>query len=380
MSAYARSCTTKMPCSLRERDDLLEERQLDALRGRVRREADDQHLRLRDDSRIVRSSSAKKSTSGVMRTERMSAPAMTGAVDVDRIARVGHQHRVAAAERGEHQVRDALLRADGDDRLGVRVEVDVPAALVPVADRAAQPRNALRHRVAVRVAALRRLDQLVRRCARGVGPSGLPMPKSMMSSPRRRAAIFSSVVMLKTYGGRRSMRAKLVCGGEDIGNSLRKRPEPSERRSGTTVDDGSTDEIPPAEPGMRNARHRGYGRRHGSAWVRDRASRELRADARGRGRRLRAGRLRRAGRGRLRGAARASARRSCCSAPAPRSASRIRACRRALAAARVGVEVMDTRGRVPDLQHPARRRTARGRGGAALGYSPICSSSPRWRA
>src|SRR5512134_3818646 len=38
---------------------------------------------------------------------------------------------------------------------------------------------------------------------RGVGPSGLPIDRSMMSSPRRRAAIFSSLVMLKTYGGRR---------------------------------------------------------------------------------------------------------------------------------------------------------------------------------
>src|SRR6202522_4566226 len=37
----------------------------------------------------------------------------------------------------------------------------------------------------------------------GVAPSGLPMPKSMMSSPRARAAAFSSPVMLKTYGGRR---------------------------------------------------------------------------------------------------------------------------------------------------------------------------------
>src|ERR1700733_13797396 len=37
----------------------------------------------------------------------------------------------------------------------------------------------------------------------GVAPSGLPMPKSMMSSPRARAAAFISLVMLKTYGGRR---------------------------------------------------------------------------------------------------------------------------------------------------------------------------------
>ena len=47
------------------------------------------------------------------------------------------------------------------------------------------------------VLAQRRLDQLVVMCC-GVGWSGLPMLMSMMSSPRRRAAIFSSPVMLNT--------------------------------------------------------------------------------------------------------------------------------------------------------------------------------------
>src|SRR5262245_56260176 len=42
---------------------------------------------------------------------------------------------------------------------------------------------------------------------RGVGWSGLPMLKSITSSPRRRAASFSSPVTLKTYGGRRLIRA-----------------------------------------------------------------------------------------------------------------------------------------------------------------------------
>src|ERR1700761_3876377 len=37
----------------------------------------------------------------------------------------------------------------------------------------------------------------------GVAPSGFPIPKSIMSSPRGRAAAFISPVILKTYGGRR---------------------------------------------------------------------------------------------------------------------------------------------------------------------------------
>src|SRR5215467_12206345 len=46
----------------------------------------------------------------------------------------------------------------------------------------------------------------------GVGPSGLPMLMSITSSPARRAAIFNSLVMLKTYGGRRFMRANSLMG------------------------------------------------------------------------------------------------------------------------------------------------------------------------
>src|SRR4029079_15998198 len=83
--------------------------------------------------------------------------------------RVGPEHRAAAAERGERQMRDPLLRPDGDDRFRVRIELDAPPALVPVADRAAQPRNALRYRVAVRVRALDGFDQLVDDVRRG-GP------------------------------------------------------------------------------------------------------------------------------------------------------------------------------------------------------------------
>src|SRR5216683_6616071 len=37
----------------------------------------------------------------------------------------------------------------------------------------------------------------------GVAPSGFPIPKSMMSSPRLRAAAFNSLVMLNTYAGSR---------------------------------------------------------------------------------------------------------------------------------------------------------------------------------
>jgi hypothetical protein len=81
-------------------------------------------------------------------------------VDVDRVARIGHQHGVAGVERRERQVGDALLGADGDDRLRIGIQIDVVARLVPVADRASQPHDALRYRIAVGVGTLHALDQL----------------------------------------------------------------------------------------------------------------------------------------------------------------------------------------------------------------------------
>ena len=148
--------------------------QIDALRGRIRRKAEDQHLRL---GRELADRALELVEEIHARRHAHRADVGAGddrAVDVDRVRRVGHQHRVAALEAGEHQVREALLRADGDDRLGVRVELDAVAALVPVADRLAQARDALRHRVAVRVGPLRSLRPACRRCASASARRGCP--------------------------------------------------------------------------------------------------------------------------------------------------------------------------------------------------------------
>jgi hypothetical protein len=164
---------------------------------RIAREAEDHHLRLR---RALADGALQLLEEVDIRRHAHRADVGAGddgAVDVDRVRGIRHQHRIAAVQRGEHQVGEAFLRADGHHRLGFRVEIDVVAALVPVADRLAQARNALRHRIAVRVSRCAASTSLSTMCC-GVGPSGLPMLMSMMSSPRRRAAIFSSPVMLKT--------------------------------------------------------------------------------------------------------------------------------------------------------------------------------------
>ena len=50
----------------------------------------------------------------------------------------GHERGVARAHQHPHEVREALLGADGGHHLGVGVEVDVELALVEVGDGAAQ--------------------------------------------------------------------------------------------------------------------------------------------------------------------------------------------------------------------------------------------------
>jgi hypothetical protein len=54
-----------------------------------------------------------------------------------------------------------FLGTNGDDGMFFRVEFDIIAAPVPVTDRLAQARDAARQRIAVSIAALRGLDQLI---------------------------------------------------------------------------------------------------------------------------------------------------------------------------------------------------------------------------
>ncbi len=241
MSAYARSCTTRMSCCLRERDHAFEEFELHALRGRVATGSRAPSSSASGSTpRIARSHSAKKSTLG-----RHAHGADVGAgdhraVDVDRVARIRHQHGVAAIERGQHQVREAFLGADRDDGFACRDRSRRrSASCTSCRSRGAAAGCPWTPSSRACRAACAASTSLSTMCC-GVGPSGLPMLMSMMSSPRRRAAIFSSAVMLKTYGGRRLMRENSFmrtpgCGAERrVSAGARQRPiiihTPSESR------------------------------------------------------------------------------------------------------------------------------------------------------
>jgi hypothetical protein len=82
-------------------------------------------------------------------------------VGVNRVGGVGDEHRVPRLEEREHQVGQALLRADGRDRLGLGIELDPEAVAVPGGDRDAEPADAARCRVPVVARSLRSLDELV---------------------------------------------------------------------------------------------------------------------------------------------------------------------------------------------------------------------------
>ena len=113
-------------------DDFFEERQIHALRRRIAREVDDQELGLgigvadrafeflekidvRVHGHVVNVGARDHRT-----------------VDVYRIARIGHEHDIAAIERGEGQVRDAFFRSDQWQNFCVGIERYAIPGLIPV--------------------------------------------------------------------------------------------------------------------------------------------------------------------------------------------------------------------------------------------------------
>ncbi len=82
-------------------------------------------------------------------------------IGMDGVGRVGDEHGVTWAGRGQGQMGEALLGADGDDGLGVGVQLNVEPPVIPVAYRLAQADDALGHRITMRRAFLRDLDQFV---------------------------------------------------------------------------------------------------------------------------------------------------------------------------------------------------------------------------
>src|SRR5688572_7474584 len=78
-----------------------------------------------------------------------------------RITRIWNYHLVARLDQRQHQVREALFRADGRYRLGFRIDLNAVTARVPARDFHAQVWNAARRRVTMISRIARGLDQFI---------------------------------------------------------------------------------------------------------------------------------------------------------------------------------------------------------------------------
>jgi hypothetical protein len=155
-----------------QRDDFFEEGQLHALGGGVAGKAQHHHLGLGVAAPDGALQLGEKVHPGHQRHAANVGPGDHRAVDVNRVAGVGHQHGVAPVQRGQHQVRQTLFGPDGDDGLGVGVDRHAVTIRIPVADGAAQAWNAFAGRVAVGIGALDDLGELGHDVGRG-GPIGV---------------------------------------------------------------------------------------------------------------------------------------------------------------------------------------------------------------
>ena len=144
-----------------EIDDLPVEIEIDDLRRRVRREVQDQRGRRRH---RVAHRPVQLAEIIVRRRQRQMANRGAGddeGVAVDRVGRVRRDNHVTRRDDGLGQIDEALLGAEVDHDLPLRIDCHVVAPLVVGGDRPAQPGNAARGRIAVGPGVADGLDQLV---------------------------------------------------------------------------------------------------------------------------------------------------------------------------------------------------------------------------
>ena len=89
---------------------------------------------------------------------------------------VGHQHHVSGLHRGQNQVGQPFLGADGGDGLGLRVDIHVEAAFVPVGDGHPQLGDPPGGGIAVVGGLARGFDEFVHNVLRG-GQVGVAHPQ-----------------------------------------------------------------------------------------------------------------------------------------------------------------------------------------------------------
>ena len=147
--------------TLGERHHFFKKFQIHALRGGVRREPQNHHLRARHGFH----DGALQFLQEIHARNHFHGPDVgardNGAVNVDGIRGVRNKDRIAAVAAGQHQMREPLFGADRDDCFLIRIEVNVIAPFIPVAHRLSEAPDPFGDRVAVGVFFSRRLNHLV---------------------------------------------------------------------------------------------------------------------------------------------------------------------------------------------------------------------------
>ena len=135
ISVYAASCASKEVVVPAERDRLVEERLVDARRGRVRRVVEPQHARALE--HVARDGSQIR-LEVVVRRQRHEHGLAAGEDRpglVHRVAGIRDQRDVAGVDERDRQVEDAFLRTDERLDLVVGIERHAEPLLVPRRDR-----------------------------------------------------------------------------------------------------------------------------------------------------------------------------------------------------------------------------------------------------
>ena len=107
------------------------------------------------------------------------------------VLRIRDEHRIASSQGGEHQVGEALLGTNRDDRFMVRIDERPVTLLVPMGNGPPQARNAPGSGVAVGIRALGHIGELGDDVRRG-GPVGVAHAQvdDVLAAPARRQLQF----------------------------------------------------------------------------------------------------------------------------------------------------------------------------------------------
>ena len=146
---------------LGECHDLFKKLQVHNRGGRIMRKVDDQDPGTRKCLAIDPHQVFEEITLGAQCNSTHLSPRNDHAIHVNGIGRRGRQHHIAGTHHGQREMRNSFLRPDGDNRLSLRVQVHIVAALVAAGNRMTEFGDPPRCRVAMVLAISDSFDELI---------------------------------------------------------------------------------------------------------------------------------------------------------------------------------------------------------------------------